>query len=59
MKTVKILYAPKCIKNAEMLNGFFNVAGMLTYITTRERNQCEYDIFLRICRRILVTLVVS
>ena len=45
MKTVKILYAPKCIKNAEMLNGFFNVAGMLTYITTRERNQCEYDIF--------------
>ena len=47
MKTVKILYAPKCIKNAEMLNGFFNVAGMLTYITTRERNQCEYDIFLR------------
>lgn len=54
MKTVKILYAPKCIKNAEMLNGFFNVAGMLTYITTRERNQCEYDIFLSLQDNICV-----
>lgn len=54
MKTVKILYAPKCIKNAEMLNGFFNVAGMLTYITTRERNQCEYDIFLNLQNNICV-----
>ena len=54
MKTVKILYAPKCIKNAEMLNGFFNIAGMLTYITTRERNQCEYDIFLSLQDNICV-----
>ena len=54
MKTVKILYAPKYIKNAEMLNGFFKVAGMLTYITTRERNQCEYDIFLNLQNNICV-----
>lgn len=54
MKTVKILYAPKYIKNAEMLNGFFKVAGMLTYITTRERSQCEYDIFLSLQDNICV-----
>lgn len=54
MKTVKILYAPKYIKNAEMLNGFFKVAGMLTYITTRERNRCEYDICLSLQDNICV-----
>ena len=32
MKTVKILYAPKYIKNAEMLYGFFKVAGMITFM---------------------------
>lgn len=54
MKTVKILYAPKCIKNAEALSRFFEFTGMLTYITIRERNQCEYDIFLNLQDNICV-----
>ena len=54
MKTVKILYAPKCIKNAEALSGFFEFTGMLTYITTRERNRCEYDICLSLQDNICV-----